>query len=316
MLDMKIQTDMKKEVAKLQKKVAKWTKDWVANEDRIEMFRDEPPLYLKEYLKDNAKPILLGNRAQELHFWHFVNYMNAVLNEGKDGLEEFALAARYAHAVVCFENAFAEAGQGGSLLEYNAVFYLSLNELSGWKMASSDIGSILYKGLDTRLLDLRHNDRHSAGELWRHFWFLMHLNGETAFLKRKIDTSLYSYPEDMSPYTEVLADWQTKDVSKVQKYVSAMADFHIQETKATAHDEIDEFDTEDRMLFPYEILSWLRIREWQGLPNPESFEHPLMNQPLAKLPPSTPLPKPETPLLDQVIEKFKKEYPESFSGWK
>jgi hypothetical protein len=82
----------------------------------------------------------------------------------------------------------------------------------------------------------------------------------------------------------------------------------------TAHDEIAEFDTEDRMLFPHEILTFLRLREWAGLPNPSSFEHPLMNQPLAKLPEPVPLPQPETPLLDAVIAKFKLEYPGSFTA--
>ena len=33
--------------------------------------------------------------------------------------------------------------------------------------------------------------------------------------------------------------------------------------------EIAEFDTEDRMLFPHEILSFLRLREWMGLSVPE-----------------------------------------------
>ena len=313
---MKAKTDMKKEVAKLQKKVTRWTKEWVNDGEILEMFRDDPPSVYHAYLSGEDKVRRLSSRSDKLHFWHFVQYMNAVLNEGKDGLEDFALAAWYAYAVVCFEDAFANAGQGGSILLDESIFSLSLSILSGWKKEANDIGDILYNGLDNKLLDLRHNEEHEAGKVYQHFWFLMHLSGDIAFWRRKIDTSLYSYPEDMSPYAEVLANWQTKDLMKVQEYVSAMADFHIQETKATAHDEIDEFDTEDRMIFPYEILSFLRIREWHGLSNPETFEHPLMNQPLAKLPPAAPLPKPETPLLDKVIEKFKKEYPGSFESWK
>ena len=38
-----------------------------------------------------------------------------------------------------------------------------------------------------------------------------------------------------------------------------------------------------------------------------------MQQPLAKPPAPVPLAKPDTPLLDQVIAKFKKEYPGSFA---
>ena len=128
-----------------------------------------------------------------------------------------------------------------------------------------------------------------------------------------LDTSRYSYPEDMSPYAEVLADWRTAEADTVQSFVTAMADFHLREARETAHDEVAEFDDEDSMLFPHEILSFLRVREWLGLPNPATFDHPLMNQPLARLPQPVPLPQPDTPLLDRVIEKFKSEYPGSFA---
>ncbi len=306
--------DMKKEVTKLHKKVSKWTKEWVIDETNMELFRDEPPMSLNNYLKGEDEIAYLASRSDSLHMWHFTHFMHAVLNEGKDGLEDFALAARYARATVMFEEAFANAGQGGSILMVDSVFFFSLNVLAGWSVEGDIVGRALYKGLDTSLLDLRHTEEHEKGKLFRHLWFLMHLYCQVK--KLKLDTSLYSYPEDMSPYAAVLADWRTKDLSKVQTFVSEMADFHIQETRATAHDEIDEFDTEDRMIFPHEILTFLRLREWQGLPNPGSFEHPLMNQPLAKMPALIPLKQPATPLLDNVITKFRKEYPGSFSDWK
>ncbi len=305
--------DMKKEVAKLQKKVSKWTKEWVVMPVVLKNFWDEPPKQFEAYLSgedDSPSRIEVDN----LHFWHFVHYMHAVLNEEKDGLEDFALAARYARATVLFEEAFANAGQGGSILLDTSMFHFALNVLAGWYVEGSIIGRAIYKGLDTSLLDLRHCGEHEAGKVYRHFWFLMHLYCQAKNLE--LDTSLYSYPEDMNPYEAVLSDWQTKDISKVQNFVSAMADFHIKEARITAHDEIAEFDEEDVMIFPHEILTFLRLREWQGLPNPKTFEHPLMNQPLANMPAVSPLKQPETPLLDRVIEKFKKEYPGSFSDWK
>ena len=305
--------DMKKAVAKLNKKVSKWSKDWVENETVIEMFRDDPYKNFQSYVDSEYNVKLLSLRAEEFHLWHFVHYMNGLLNERKDSLEEIGLAARYAIAKVRFEEAFANAEQGGSLLIDESVFVLSLSILSSWKDTASNIGTILNKGLNTSLLDLRHTDKHEAGKVYRHFWFLMHIFND--YENRSIDTSLYSYPEDMSPYADVLADWRTEDLDKVQKFVSDMADFHIKEARTTAHDEIAEFDEEDVMIFPYEILTFLRLREWSGLKNPERFNHPLMNQPLAILPSPVPLPKPETPLLDQVIEKFRKDYPGSFMNW-
>lgn len=301
---------MQNEVIRLQKKVSKWTLEWVEDEISIELFWDDPPKQFEGYLsgeEDSPSRVDVGN----LHFWHFVHYMHAVLNEGKDGLEDFALAAHYAGAVVRFEEYWANQNKAGHLLKDDAVFYYSLNVLAGWKKEANIVGNALYKGLDTHLLDLRHTDRHEAGKVYPHFWFIMHLFCQSEGLK--LDTSLYSYPEDMSPYTEVLADWRTPDLIKVQGFVSALADIHVQETRPTRYEEISSFDGEDVMIFPYEILCWLRLREWAGLPNPDSFDHPLMNQPLAKMPAPVPLPYPGALLLDKVIVKFKQEHPGSFA---
>ncbi len=302
--------DNKKEVARLQRKVSKWLTWWVGEKYFVGSLYDDPEQYFTAYLTGSEEAILLGLRAQERHFWHLVHYENAVLNDGPDGLNDLALAVRYAEAYVRFEEAFANAGENGSVLQDDAVLYFSLAVLAGQKEVARRIGKALVRGLDTSLLDLRHTDRHRAGEIYRHFWFLMHLYEQAN--EDRFDIKNYSYPPDMSPYAEVLADWKTTDLAKVQDWVSAMADFHIQETRNTAHDEIDEFDKESVMLLPYEILCWLRLREWAGLANPETFDHPLMQQALAKLPTPVPLPTPETPLLDQVIAKFKQEYPGSF----
>ena len=109
----------------------------------------------------------------------------------------------------------------------------------------------------------------------------------------------------------VLADWRTPDLGKIHNFVIAMADFHVQE--ASSPEEITELNDPDYILFPHEILTFLRLREWAGLPNPETFDHPLMLQPLARLPAPVPLAQPDTPLLDKVITKFKQEYPDSFA---
>lgn len=302
--------DSKKEVGRLQKKVSKWLKWWVGEQYFVESHCDDPNKYFSAYLNGSEDALLLGNRTQECTFWHIVHYEHAVLNEGGDGLADLALAVRYAEAYVRFEEAYANAGQNGSVLLTEAALYFALAVLAGQKEIAGRIGKTLFNGLDNSLLDLRHTERHRKGVLFRHFWFLMHLYEHVS--GDHFDIKNYSYPPDMSPYAEILVDWKTPDLTKVHNWVCAMADFHIQETRNTAHDEIDEFDSESTMLFPYEILCWLRLREWVGLENPETFEHPLMQQPLAKLPSPVPLPTPETPLLDQVIAKFKQEYPNSF----
>lgn len=305
--------DSKKEVSKLHKKVSNWLKGWIINPTLIRNFRDKPPTLFEDYLAGKDEMALLGSRAQKVHFWHFVHYEHAVLNEGHTGHTDLALAVRYAEAYIHFETAFAEANKGGSILQDRAVLYFSLAVIAGWKNTASRMGEALVRGLDTSLLDLQHTDRHCAGEVYRHFWFILHLYAKAG--GSQFETSLYSYPPDMSPYAVVLDDWLTTDLNKVHDWVCAMADFHVQEARNTTHDIVDEFDSEDVMLFPYEILCWLRLREWAGLENPTSFDHPLMQQPLAQLPTPIPLDVPSTPLLDKVIDKFREEFPDSFPGW-
>lgn len=303
--------DIKKEVTRLQNKVSKWLSGWVVNPTMIQNIRDEPVQVLQGYLGGQSKVRRVGSRSQNIHFWHLVHYQQAVLNEGGKGLEHLALAVVHAEAYIRFEEAFAENGMNGSILQPEASLMFSLAVIAGWSNTADGISKALVRGLDTSLLDLRHTDRHRAGEVYRSFWFIMHLQ-EKVF-GRRINKTLYSYPKDMAPYQVVLDGWNTSDLAKVQEWVCAMADFHVQETRNTSHDEIEEFDTEDVMLFPYEILCWLRLREWAGLKNPETFDHPLMQQPLAKLPTPVPLSEPGTPLLDQVIAKFKQEFPRSFT---
>ena len=59
------------------------------------------------------------------------------------------------------------------------------------------------------------------------------------------------------------------------------------------------------MLFPYEILAFLRIREWANLKNPVTFDHPLMQHPLAQLPPVLNIPNIQ--LFKDVIDTFNKD---------
>jgi hypothetical protein len=301
--------DSKTEVMRLRKKVGKWLKNWVVMPYQRESY-EESIAELQAYVdgrKQAPSIVDLGT----VYFRHLILYQNSALNEQGNASEDLVIALLYAESVTRIEEVRANLRKGGSLLKSEAALYFSLAVIAGWKESASRIGAVLVRGLDTDLLDLRHTDRHRAGEMYRHFWFVLHLYSKSGGLK--FDTSLYSYPPDMSPYDVALAEWDTTDLAKVHEWVCAMADFHVQETRNTSHDNIDEFDAESVMLFPYEILCWLRLREWQGLSNPATFDHPLMQSPLARLPTPVPLPVPATPLLDQVIEKFKQEFPSSFS---
>lgn len=302
--------DQQKHISKLQKRVKKHFADFVAMPYAMDSFRDEPCKYYEQYLAGDDDCAFVATRTNELCTWHLSNYLNGVLSSANHSFDDLGLAARFACANTEFAHAFANAGKRGKLILWESVLFLSLNVLVGWKTESASIGRAIVQGLDTTLLGLRHTPEHEAGSLYRHFWFLVQLYCDAN--KMPLDTSLYSYPEDMSPYAAVLADWRTTDLAKVHDFVNSMADFHLQHARFAAHDEVDEFDVEETMLFPHEILSFLRLREWAGLGNPSQFAHPLMKHPMARMPGPVPLPKPSTPLLDAVIAKFQKEFPGSF----
>ncbi|WP_254618320.1 hypothetical protein [Vibrio metschnikovii] len=146
----------------------------------------------------------------------------------------------------------------------------------------------------------------AGGDDWfLHPWFLLALL--CRWQPRELDLTGCDVPADMGVYAEVLAHWDTKDVEKVQALVTGMANFHMAMAKSNKNDnETNDFFESEFWFFPYEILTWLRIREEMGLPNPETFEHPLMQQPLAAMPPATPFPKDE--LLEQVVAKLKADH--------
>lgn len=299
-----------KQIAKINKAISKHFAEWVAMPYSFDAFHDDPIGVFQAVLDGDSRRAAISSASEELATWHFSIYSNSVLNAGEYNTTAFANSARYGHAQIKFEEAFANSRGNGSVLLWVAARTLSLNILAGWKDETGSIGMTIYRGLDTLLLDLRQSEQHGKGSLYRHFWFLLHMYCQLRNLP--LVSSMYSYPDDMSPYATALADWRTTDPDKVQRFVTAMADFHLEQARPTKHDEIAEFDTEDRMLFPYEILSFLRLREWLGLPNPERFEHPLMQHPLAHMPFPVPLPQPETPLLDAVVAKFRTEFPGSF----
>lgn len=298
--------DSAKVVKRLKKSLTKDFADWIASPLQSEYFWDEAREMLGVYETSGNERAVVQLHCANLQTWHFTRYAAAALNEERHALDELALAARYAQWAVHFEERVASQGRGG-ILPREAAAWFALQVIAGWREQAGIVGRSIYKGLDTPLVDMRINERHDAGKLFSHMWFLIHLYCDSG--NYPLDTSLYSYPDDMAPYAQVLADWRTEDLKKVHDWVCQLADYHVAGTDDSRPDTVKEFDFDDWKLFPYEILAYLRLREWNGLKNPDKFDHPLMSQPLAWLPEPVPLAQPDTPLLDRVIERFRGEFP-------
>lgn len=168
----------------------------------------------------------------------------------------------------------------------------------GQKDAAEEVGKIFCNELHTLFLK-------GGIDWWLHPWFILQLISKWQHIELNLNGC--DVPKNMNIYSEVLMHWDTEDIEQVKQLVNKMSDFHIETSKSDmSEDETNDFNESAFWFFPYEILAWLRIRELMGLPNPETYEHPLMQQPLAQMPEATPFPDDE--LLTQVVVKLKAEH--------
>jgi hypothetical protein len=99
-------------------------------------------------------------------------------------------------------------------------------------------------------------------------------------------------------YQLLLDNWDIEDMIKMERQVYLLCELHI-----LADEYIDDnlqyhMDEEVATIFPYEVIIWLKLREYKGLKNPKNFSHPLMQTKLMKklLRMDTNLPTPQSDL--------------------
>ena len=141
-------------------------------------------------------------------------------------------------------------------------------------------------------------------------WFLLDLYclaNNKSYNKEKANL-----PEDYAPYDEVLKYWDTKDLKKVDQLVYILCEIHIIRAEYIPGEEyfLQEFSENWDRLFPSEILSWLALREKEGLENPSEYSHEFMSEPLAQvfLNLKTPLAYPLIPDCKELFDLYQKKY--------
>jgi hypothetical protein len=121
-------------------------------------------------------------------------------------------------------------------------------------------------------------------------------------------------------WAELVENWREPDPIKFRNILNRAADYHVaqsrdMETKGTDNDpdqEIIHYEVEDDKywLYPVLLFTTLRLREWEGLPNPGALNHGLFQQGVFQGLPRTP-DWPEDPFLDKVDARFRKMFPET-----
>jgi hypothetical protein len=121
-------------------------------------------------------------------------------------------------------------------------------------------------------------------------------------------------------WEELAEKWREPDANVFAGILYRAADYHVaqsrdMETKGHDNDPdqvISHFEIEqDRFwLYPVILFTFLRLREWEGLPNPEALGHDLFQKGIFRHLP--PVPKwPEDPFYDEVDARFRAMFPQT-----
>ncbi|HIP27856.1 MAG TPA: hypothetical protein EYG82_01620 [Sulfurovum sp.] len=264
-----------------------------------------------------VSPIACEDIFETLQDWYLDNTHYQILEHKNSELatDYFARSSAYGHLAlyVGVINFYCPKTHGQSFyLLDEATSFMSQALLCGWEEEYESIGDWIISSIDYGYQDNAKGEQISqivaAGtDDMLPGWFLLDLY--CLVFDKKYDSKNAKYPKDMLIYKEILENWNSKDMVKVDKMVYLMSEYHLEETKEVKNSEEEYymFDDVRYWLFPYEILTWLKLRERQGLENPKKFSHPLMNTEIAKfyLGLQTPLPKPtELPYAKELLEKL------------
>lgn len=260
--------------------------------------------YLRQYLAGEKGVVHLGDYLGYFQTDYLQSFVYSALVENHLYWERFAAATRYGLASILVNDSYLKSLENPR----RGIFSVSLSDLAltidfllmaNWRPALDFLYGVIRAGIDGPFIDWE--DYYAP-----HAQFFIDLLAD--FMGEPLDRSIYGITAkyfDSSAYEMVLEQWRSPDPEVVGQLVQRLADTHV--ANGTGEDSAFSFSSD--WLFPHEILAFLRLREWAGLPNPTTFEHPLMHTPLAVFPPET-LPWPEVPLLEEAIAKFRQDIPE------
>lgn len=118
----------------------------------------------------------------------------------------------------------------------------------------------------------------------------------------------YAYDEPI--YEALLAKWRTPSPDDLMPCLLAACDRHTWQTGKDSQKNSYDFNQVCRMeRVPLEILYILRLRQWEGLPNPQQIDHPLMAAPFDHLPPEQPVPELDE-LMQGVLKRAREDWPQ------
>jgi len=307
--------DLEKEFKKIKANRHKWHKkdkgDWFPDENSEGHEKDRIDKYLQKKLKDPENGIFyLFSYFEKMDEWLINQSQYALLyKEDKECFyKEFSEASEYSYLKTAMgKKSKVYIGMG------TIGFYLACNILVQRERQYSEIAEAMIFSIDN--YDNEKGSKQEPGVIIHHGedrvpaqWFILDMY--CIMHNRNYNKSNADLSKNYTPYDEVLENWDTTDLTKVDQLVYLMCEMHIMRAVNIAEDWEQEFSWRDKELFVFEIQVWLTFRKMKGLENPTEYSHYFMQEPLSKVfPLEEPLPYPEIPDIEKLLKLHNEIYP-------
>ncbi|WP_320033432.1 hypothetical protein [Halarcobacter sp.] len=225
----------------------------------------------KDDFSENA--FMLGFDSLAVYSFDRATYFLTTQNNKEKFFEYFSLYAYYSYLTIHETSKGCQCLQGIPYLEMqrSANFFASNIIASQWDKVEL-MGKDLIDSLNAKACIIRRGNARALQA-----WFLIELYSKISAYE--INKRRAFYPKEFYPYDIVLKNWDTTNLNEVDKYIYILCDAHLETTGRNSEEKALYLEIPILLLFPFEVLAWLKFREKQGLDNPKEFSHPLMNEP-------------------------------------
>lgn len=204
-----------------------------------------------------------------------------------------------------FRIIFPDHPHGGLFLSsfYTASNMMAAMAILGWKDA------VIYQGYLTHAMlnrqynfTLEHQEQHRRAQA-----FMLRVFADWV---GDVSHQWPAYAYDEPVYETLLANWRTPNPDDLLPCLLAACDRHTWQTGKESMKNSYDFNQDWHLeRVPVEILYILRLRQWEGLANPQKIDHPLMAAPFDQLPPEQPVPELDE-LMQGVLKRAREDWPQ------
>ena len=276
-------------------------KHYFHNENTKGLFLEKEEKFLKNIVegKKSISDSILGFQRSSHIYMQYLQYLFSTRNNEIDKKNILAISNTYNTFFISFITS-KDCLQYVPIPQENLSYSLALLILSDVSH-TQHIMKYIISNIENKNNIIYNDEKIIQAPLWflLSFYAKIHNND---FILSTLEVESVSYP-----YTDILQAWDNEDMTKIELWIYLLCEVHIELTRKDEY-----YHNILSQLFPYEILTWLKLREHAGLKNPKTFTHPLMNTPIAKmfLNIKEPLPKPkELPYAKDLLEKLKEQCP-------